>query len=68
MSLAKNVRIISFVPRKSINVWNFGDECFDRRDLEDQVQNAFLRGLKQGRSEGYDTGFNQGDFQGFNRG
>jgi hypothetical protein len=46
----------------------FGDECFDRIYLEDQVQNAFLRGLKQGRSEGYDNGFDQGDFQGFNRG
>ena len=46
----------------------FGDECFDRRYLEDQIQKAFLRGLKQGRSEGYDNGFDQGDFQGFNRG
>jgi hypothetical protein len=47
---------------------SFGDECFDRRYLEDEVQKAFLRGLKQGRSEGYDNGFDQGDFQGFNHG
>ena len=32
----------------------FGDECFDRRYLEDQIQKAFLCGVKQGRSEGYD--------------
>ena len=46
----------------------FGDECFDRRDPEDQVQKAFLRGLTQGRSEGYANGFDQGEFQGFNCG
>ena len=46
----------------------FRDECFNRRYLEEEVQKAFLRGLKQGRSEGYDNGFNQGDFQGFNYG
>mmetsp|Transcript_55416 Transcript_55416/g.115975 ORF Transcript_55416/g.115975 Transcript_55416/m.115975 type:complete len:287 (-) Transcript_55416:1025-1885(-) len=46
----------------------FGDECFDRRYLEEEIHKAFLRGLKQGRSEGYDNGFEQGDFQGFNYG
>ena len=44
------------------------DECFDRRYLEEEIQKAFLRGLKQGRIEGYNKGFDEGEFQGFNQG
>ncbi len=42
------------------------DEYFDRRYLEEEIGKAFLRGLKQGRIEGYDKGFDAGEFQGFN--
>jgi hypothetical protein len=47
---------------------NLRDEYFDRRYLEEEIDKAFLRGLKQGRIEGYDKGFDEGEFQGFNHG
>jgi hypothetical protein len=47
---------------------NFQDEYFDRRYLEEEIDKAFLLGLKQGRIEGYDKGFDEEVFQGFNHG
>jgi hypothetical protein len=45
---------------------NLLDEYLDHRYLEEEIDKAFLRGLKQGRIEGYDKGFDEGEFQGFN--
>ncbi len=45
---------------------NLRDVYFARRYFEEEIDLAFLRGLKQGRIEGYDKGFDEGEFQGFN--
>ena len=37
---------------------NMRDEYFDRRYLEEEIETAFLRDLKQGRI--YDRGFDEG--------
>ena len=41
---------------------NLQDEYFDRRYLEEEIDKAFLRRLKQGRIEGYDKGFDEAEF------
>ena len=35
-------------------------EFFDRQYLKEEIEKAFLRGLKQGRIEEYDKGFDEG--------
>ena len=68
MSLATFFGIISLFLETESMARILRDECFDRRYLEEENQKAFLRGLEQGRIEGYNKGFDEGEFQGFNQG
>ena len=60
-------RDLFFVPRTESMSRILREQCFDRRYLEEEIEKAFLCGLKQGRIEGYNKGFDEGELQGLNQ-
>lgn len=47
---------------------NMGRGYFHQRNFEEELQEAFFRGLQQGREEGYQNGYDDGDKNGFFQG
>ena len=53
----------------SSRVYQNSNEYFSsRQSFEAELCEAFLCGMKQGRSEGYNQGFSEGEQQGYNEG
>ena len=53
----------------SSRVYQYSNEYFSsRQSFEAELREAFLCGMKQGRSEGYNQGFSEGEQQGYREG